>query len=86
MEIDPEAVVVTAACPLAVLSSAVVGGGSGYARAIVNLHVDKRGRWDDAAGRFETFAQHRALPAPRIGLLTAAWTERAQVRWMVGRQ
>lgn len=79
VEIDPEAVVVTATRPLAVLSSAVVGGGPGRARAIVNLHVDKHCPWGDAAVRLEAFATGRALPAPRVGLLTAAWTERAEV-------
>ena len=77
--IDREAVVVTAARPLAVLSSAVVGGGLGTARAIVNLHVSKHCPWGDAARRLDAFATGRALPAPRVGLLTAAWTERAQV-------
>src|SRR6185503_1670992 len=77
--IDREAVVVTAARPLAVLSSAVVGGGLGTARAIVNLHVSKHCPWGDATLRLDAFATGRALPAPRIGLLTAAWTERAQV-------
>ena len=38
-EVSAEAVVVRAREPLAVVSSAVVGGGLGRARAIVNLHV-----------------------------------------------
>lgn len=79
VEVDSEAVVVTAASPLVVLSSAVVGGGPGRARAIVNLHVDRRCPWGDAALRLDAFATGRALPAPRVGLLTAAWTERAQI-------
>ena len=37
--IGPEAVVLTSACPLTTLSSAVCGGGLVTARAIVNLHV-----------------------------------------------
>ena len=79
IEIDAEAVVVTAAGPLTVLSSAVVGGGLGHARAIVNLHVHKHGPWGDAELRLDVFAARRALPAPRVGLLTAAWTERAEI-------
>ena len=79
IEIDAEAVVVTAESPLTVLSSAVVGGGLGRARSIVNLHVDKHCPWGDADLRLDAFAARRALPAPRVGLLTAAWTERAQV-------
>ena len=79
IEIGREAVVVTAAGPLTVLSSAVVGGGFAPARSIVNLHVHKQCPWEDAALRLDAFAAGRALPAPRVGLLTAAWTERAQV-------
>jgi len=79
IEIDSEAVVVTAASLLTVLSSAVAGGGLGRARAIVNLHVSKHCPWGDADLRLDAFAARRALPAPRVGLLTAAWTERAQV-------
>ena len=79
IEIDSEAVVVTAASPLSVLSSAVAGGGLGRARAIVNLHVSRHCPWGDADLRLDAFAARRALPAPRVGLLTAAWTERAQV-------
>jgi adenosylcobinamide amidohydrolase len=77
--IDAEAVVVTAASPLTVLSSAVVGGGPGCARALVNLHVDRHCPWGDAALRLDAFAARRGLPTPRVGLLTAAWTERAEV-------
>jgi adenosylcobinamide hydrolase len=77
--IDAEAVVVTAASPLSVVSSAVAGGGLGPARAIVNLHVPKHCAWGDADLGLDAFAVRRALPAPRIGLLTAAWTEQAQV-------
>jgi adenosylcobinamide hydrolase len=79
IEVGPEAVVVTARRPLTVLSSAVVGGGLATARSIVNLHVSKHCPWEDAGLRLDAFATHRALPAPWLGLLTAAWTEKAQV-------
>jgi adenosylcobinamide hydrolase len=79
LEIDREAVVVTTDRPLTVLSSAVVGGGLRLARAIVNLHVSRHCPWGDADLRLDAFAARRALPAPRVGLLTAAWTERAEV-------
>src|SRR5262249_33079515 len=79
IEIDEEAVVLTAAAPLTVLSSAVEGGGLGHARAIVNLHVQKHCPWSDAALRLDAFAARRALPSPRVGLLTAAWTAQARV-------
>ena len=59
IEIDEEAVVLTAATPLTVLSSAVEGGGFGHARAIVNLHVHKHCPWEDVALRLDD------QPAPR---------------------
>src|SRR5262245_21868514 len=79
IEIDEEAVVLTVAAPLTVLSSAVEGGGLGHARAIVNLHVQKHCPWEDVALRLDAFAARRALPSPRVGLLTAAWTAQARV-------
>jgi adenosylcobinamide hydrolase len=79
MEVSPEAVVVRAQRPLRVLSSAVASGGLGHARAIVNLHVDRDCPWEDAETRLEPFVTRRRLPSPWVGLLTAAWTERAQV-------
>jgi adenosylcobinamide amidohydrolase len=79
VEVGAEAVVVTAATPLTVLSSAVAGGGLGTARTIVNLHVDKNCPWDGAETRLDAFAARRRLAPPWIGLLTAAWTEHARV-------
>ena len=77
--VDREAVVVTAREPLAVLSSAVVGGGFASARAIVNLHVPKSLRQEDSDALLPAFVDRRRIPGPWVGLLTAAWTERAQV-------
>ena len=79
IEIDDEAVVVTSSAPLTVLSSAVEGGGLGQARVIVNLHVHKHCPWEDVNLRLDAFAARRALPLPRVGLLTAAWTAQARV-------
>lgn len=76
--VDREAVVVTARAPLAAVSSAVVGGGLGAARAIVNLHVPKDVGPDDVEARLAEFVRHRGVPAPWIGLLTSAWTEKAE--------
>ncbi len=64
IEIDEEAVVVTAAAPLTVLSSAVQGGGLGHARTIVNLHVDKHCPWEDVGLRLDAFGARRGLPIP----------------------
>ena len=75
---DPEAVVVTARAPLAAVSSAVVGGGLGAARAIVNLHVPKHVALPGLEARLAEFAARRGVPSPWIGLLTSAVTETAE--------
>lgn len=76
--ITSEAVVVTAARELTVVSSAVVGGGLVRARTIANLHVPKDVTDADAEAAVAAFARRRALPAPWVGLLTSAWTENAE--------
>lgn len=77
VRVDREAVVVLAATPLQVVSSAAVGGGFGRARAIVNLHVPKNHPCDDPAGDVARFCRARGIPEPYVGLLTSAWTEKA---------
>lgn len=77
--VDREAVVVTAREPLTVLSSAFVRGGFAAARAIVNLHVPKDLREDQADGLLPRFAAARGVRGPWVGLLTSAWTEKAEV-------
>lgn len=75
--IGPEAVVIVAAQPLRVLSSAVHGGGLASARAVVNLHVGKDDPCADPAGMLAAYARGAGLPGPLVGLLTGAWTEHA---------
>jgi adenosylcobinamide hydrolase len=82
--VDREAVVVTAGAPLAAVSSAVVGGGLGAARAIVNLHVEKHAALDDLEARLAAFVARRGVPAPWIGLMTSAWTEKAELAESAG--
>jgi adenosylcobinamide hydrolase len=77
--VDREAVVVTASEPLRVVSSAFVRGGFAAARAIVNLHVPKDLREDQADDLMPRFAAKRGIPGPWVGLLTSAWTEKAEV-------
>ena len=77
--IDEQAVVVTAAEPLRVLSSAVRRGGLGEARTIVNLHVNTHGLAQDLERPLAAFIAERKLSEPCVGLLTAAWTEHAEV-------
>src|SRR3989449_4632040 len=77
--VDREAGVVTAAEPLAVVSSAVIGGGFTSARAVVNLHVPKSLRLEETEAQLAAFADRRRVPVPWVGLLTSAWTEKARV-------
>lgn len=79
VEAGEEAVVVQSPRPLRVLSSAVVGGGLTEARAIVNLHVGRHDPCLDPAGKVAAFARRAGIPAPWVGLLTGARTERAPV-------
>ena len=79
VDIGHEAVVVRADEPLTTASSAVVGGGLGRASAIVNLHVPKNFRGEHADRVLEAFVARRAIPAPWVGLLTGARTEKAEV-------
>jgi iron complex transport system ATP-binding protein len=77
--VGTEAVVVTARHPLTVVSSAVVGGGFGVARSIVNVHVPKNYPWETGDRVLGDFVERRGLPTPFVGLLTSAWTERAEM-------
>ena len=79
VDIGHEAVVVRADEPLTTASSAVVGGGLGRASAIVNLHVPKNFRGEHADRVLEAFVARRSIPAPWVGLLTGARTEKAEV-------
>jgi iron complex transport system ATP-binding protein len=76
--IDAEGVVVKAATPLAVVSSALVGGGMGVVDAVLNVHVPKGFACMDAVATVAAFARRRAVVTPYVGLLTAALTERAE--------
>jgi adenosylcobinamide amidohydrolase len=75
----PEAVVIVAAQPLRVLSSAVHRGGLASARTVLNLHVGKDDPCADPAGMLAAYAHGAGLPEPFVGLLTGAWTEHATV-------
>jgi adenosylcobinamide hydrolase len=77
--VGPEAVVITARDPLTVVSSAVTGGGFGAARSIVNVHVPKNYPWETGDAVLASFVERWGLPTPLVGLLTSAWTERAEV-------
>ncbi len=77
--IDTLAVRVTSARPLTVLSSAVVGGGLGSTRHIVNMHVDKDYDGASPEDDLAEFAGSCGLDGAFVGLMTAAYTEHACV-------
>ena len=77
-EIDAEAVVVRAEQPLRAVSSAIVGGGVGEARSIVNLRVPRGFHCDESERRLDDFVRRRSLARPFVGLLTGARTEQAE--------
>ena len=79
VRIGPEAVVVVAAQPLRVLSSAVHGGGFTSARAVINLHVGKDDPCVDPPAMLAAYARRAGVPEPLVGLLTGAWTEHATI-------
>ena len=76
--VGAEAVCVTAERELVVMSSAFAGGGPGRARTIANIHVPKNFPCADAETTVGTFVRRHGLPSPWVGLLTSAWTEKAQ--------
>jgi iron complex transport system ATP-binding protein len=79
LDADAEAVVVAAAEPLRVVSSAVLGGGIGVARTIVNVHVAKGFHCADTDAVLRAVAERRQLAAPVVGMLTGAATEKMEV-------
>lgn len=62
---------------VAVLSSAVLGGGLGRCRSIINLAVEKDYQGHDPAADLLAAARALALPGPTVGLMTAVPMDRA---------
>ena len=79
VSIDRRAVRVSSERPLVTLSSAVVGGGPGTFREIVNMHVDDRYDGERPQDDLTAFAAGLGIETPFIGLMTAAYTEFARV-------
>ena len=73
--IDAEAVRVSSARPLRMLSSAVLGGGFAEAHDIVNVHVDKDYDGDRPEDELAAFAARHGAVAGAVGLMTAAETQ-----------
>jgi adenosylcobinamide hydrolase len=77
--IDAEAVHVASARPLRTVSSAVLGGGLGAARDILNVHVRNDYDGDRPEDDLAAFAESRDVAPGFIGLMTAAETQHACV-------
>ncbi len=78
VSVGAEAVCVTAHRELTVLSSAFAGGGLARARTILNLHVPKNFPCADAEATVAVFARRHGLAPPWVGMLTSAWTQKAE--------
>jgi adenosylcobinamide amidohydrolase len=79
VEVSPEAVWVRSDRPLAVLSSAPLGGELSATRHVVNMHVPRGYEGRAPAEDLAAFGRRLGLREPFVGLMTAAWTERAAV-------
>ncbi|MBI2468805.1 MAG: adenosylcobinamide amidohydrolase [Candidatus Rokubacteria bacterium] len=78
IEINRNAVWVRSVEPLRVLASAIVGADLAATRHILNMHVPKGSRCEDAAGDLHAFARRLGIAEPFVGLMTAAWTHEAR--------
>jgi iron complex transport system ATP-binding protein len=78
VRIGPRAVRVSSGEPLAVLSSAVAGGGYGRTREILNVHVDDKYDGERPDEDLAAVAAELGAGAPFVGLMTAAYTQFAR--------
>lgn len=77
--IDERAVRIASEHELTALGSAVVGGGYGRCRTILNMHVDDAYDGDRPGEDIADCAASLGVDAPFIGMMTAAYTEYARV-------
>ena len=68
----------TAEREVSVISAAFAGGGVARARTMLNVHVRKHFPCADAVATVGAFARRHGLPPPWVGMLTSAWTEKAE--------
>lgn len=71
--LSPEVLVLHSRQPLHILASAVVGGGLGQTRYILNRHVDKNYHHPDPVSDLSDFARSRGITEPFVGLMTAVY-------------
>lgn len=78
VDIGPRAVRISSARPLAVLGSAVAGGGYGHTTEILNVHVDDKYDGERPEEDLAATAAELGVEGPFVGLMTAAYTEFAR--------
>jgi adenosylcobinamide hydrolase len=78
LTIGRRAVRVSSESPLMVLGSAVVGGGYGKAREILNVHVDDKYDGERPDEDLAAVAAGLGVDGPFVGLMTAAYTQFAR--------
>jgi adenosylcobinamide hydrolase len=78
VDIGPRAVRVSSVRPLAVLSSAVAGGGYGQTRVVLNVHVDDQYDSERPEDDLAAVAAELGVEGSFVGLMTAAYTEYAR--------
>jgi adenosylcobinamide hydrolase len=78
VSIGPRLVRVSSREALAVLSSAVAGGGYGRAREILNVHVDDKYDGERPEEDLAAVAAELGAEEPFVGLMTAAYTQFAR--------
>jgi len=81
IDVGPTAVWLRSRAPLSVLASAVVGGDLDTTQHVVNMHVSRDYESVDPGADLRAFARRLGVPGPFVGLMTAAWTDRATVAW-----
>ena len=81
IDVGPAAVWLRSRAPLSVLGSAVVGGDLDATQHVVNMHVPRDYASDDPGADLRAFARRLGIPGPFVGLMTAAWTDRASIAW-----
>jgi len=76
---DDSAIHLWSDAPLAVVSSAMVGGDLKWTRHIVNMHVRSDYDCRNPAGDLDLLARGLGIDEPFVGLMTATRLDRAQV-------
>lgn len=78
VRLNSEVLLLRSQMPLQALASAVVGGGFSQTTCLLNRHVPKNYDHADPVADMQTFARKLDIHGPFVGLMTAAYLDRAQ--------